>query len=211
MKIISDVTQDQVFLDWIKSELHRIVDLSADEIALIHNATVEDPKEAAKRKDILFKRLGRSAILDKLPQDVSWKLAEIEESDIDQIYSIPVFDWFLDTGKTFRFKFILDHLSPKRGPFPSPKTHHQIIDEIIKSGKIEGKLVVVTPSVKGKITIIDGIHRGSALLIKNQLIGKTVNLGISPGIATWDWSVEDMVLIPKIQSLNQYANDGKIW
>ncbi len=218
MRIISDVSEDEVYQAWIKSEVLRTTDnLSSDEIAIIEHPIIGNEQQARTRKDILWNKLGRSAILNTLPQDVSWKKVALEEPDIEKIYIIPVYDWFLDTGKTFKLKDVPDNLSAHRGHAisqlpPISPTHHEKIHAIINNGQIEGELVTITSSIEtGMQTLIDGTHRGSALLINRALRGVNAYIGVSPNMVSSRWSVENPIFHKVKRDLNQLVEAGSLW
>jgi hypothetical protein len=218
MRIICDVSEDEVYQAWIKSEVLRATDnISSEEIGIIEHPIIGNEQQAKTRKDILLNKLGRSAILNTLPQDVSWKKVALEEPDIEKIYIVPVYDWFLDTGKTFKLKDVPDNLSAHRGHAisqlsPISPTHHEKIHSMINNGQIEGELVMITSAIDtGMPTLIDGTHRGTALLIKGALQGVNTYIGISPNMVSSRWSVENPIFHKVKRDLNQWVEAGLLW
>ena len=116
MKIINPTSKHHMYAAWLKSELFRMkTDLTPEQIKLIEQPNFDNPDENEQRKHLLFTVYGRSAILDKIPTELDWFEAEIENKDSSGIFILPVFDWFMDTGGNFQLTNVQRHLSPNRG------------------------------------------------------------------------------------------------
>ena len=100
-----------MYAAWLKSELFRMKpDLTSEQIKLIEQADLDSPQENSERENLIFNVYGRSAILDKVPSSLDWFEGEIESDDLENIFILPVFDWYLDTGGTFELKIGRAHV-----------------------------------------------------------------------------------------------------
>lgn len=218
MIILNPTKRDKVFLAWLKSELYRKrSDLTAEEVASIEGANLEDETENSKREDLLLHKYGRSAIIDKLPGDLDWFEIEIEDQDLDRVFILPVLDWFMDTGKTFQLKNVPSNLSPNRGHrlanFPQmPTTHHQKIQEMTASSDVgKDDIIMISSSNSGPFTIIDGTHRSSVLQIRGGLPATKGFLGIKEDLTGCLWSIERATIQNDLEEMTRLAHQGIIW
>lgn len=220
MKVLNKSTKHHVNAAWLKSELFRMREkLRPHEIALIESTNTDNPEENNAREFMLNdgSKFGRSAIIDKLPQDLEWHEVEIEENDIGKLYLIPVFDWFVDTGGTFRLDGTINHLAPGRGHLvnvqtPQPVIHFEKLDAISKDKvDTDGIVIISTNSENGPYTIIDGTHRSSMLIRQNKLAGTKAFLGISKDLSQCIWSVERADFQQYLNILHQWVQSGIMW
>lgn len=218
MKIITITTKHHVYAKWLKSELYRVREsLTPTEIALIETPDLQNENDNTQREDLLLNKYGRSAILQQIPGNTTWHEVEIENADTGQIYVCPVFDWFLDTGRTFRLSHTTDHLAPNRGwNFSSTNkgdiAHHQKITEMTASPQSYEDIVMISTATSDKpFTIIDGTHRATFLHRNNNLSGTKGFLGIADDLSQCMWSIERATFQSDIRELNQLAAVGMLW
>lgn len=219
MKTTHNVTKHVVYSTWLLSELYRVKSTLTDaEIAIIENPNLQNPNENIKRENLLYNTYGRSAILKTLPSDVAWHEVIIESDDVNKIYILPVFDWFMDTGKTFKLADTKDNLAPNRGYDLGPLqkegvTHYQQIEEMAAANRPQDNSIIMISSTtsSGPYTIIDGTHRATFLNRKNQLESTKGFLGVSSNLSTYIWSIERSNIQESLRELNQYAEAGMLW
>lgn len=218
MIVLNPASKHKVISAWLKSELYRKrSELTPEEISLIETTNLDNEEENQRRENLLFHTYGRSAILDKLPNDIEWFEVEVEEQDIDRIFILPVLDWFMDTGKTFGLKNIPSNLSPNRGHrisnYPQmTMTHHQKIQEMMSLPDEKcDDIVMIASSNSGPFTVIDGTHRSSVLQIKNKLPTTKGFLGVKNDLTQCIWSIERANLTSDLQQMNQWASQRIIW
>ncbi len=212
MIVIQNSDKSRVIHIWLKGELYRVKNnLTKEEIDLVENANFLEEGQNKGREDLLLSKYSRSAIFDKLPQDIVWFEIQIEEKDLDRMYLIPVWDWYLDSGKTFQLKQVSNNISPSRR-MPISETHYGKIDQIIASGSddLDG-IIMISSSTNGPFTIIEGTHRSAALLKKNKLTGTRGCLGISRHVTNCFWSIERDDINQYMYNLKQSAEAGEIW
>lgn len=114
-------------------------------------------------------------------------MAEIEEEDIEKIFIISSDDWRSIT-KTFR---LLDTVKSLNSAKNDDKVKNILAKKEIYQRDINGldrKFILVSPSVNGNFTIIEGNKRAVALLSMNKLVGNQIYLGISSKIKNYWWA-----------------------
>lgn len=204
---------------WLKSELYRMrPNLTSEEVKIIEEPDLANVEQNKKREDILLHRYGRSAIIDKLPTQMDWFEVKIERADAEKFFILPVWDWFLDTGKTFKLEDIPISLSSRRGhklPNYSQEaiTHHyrKVTEMLLSPGSNLGELIMISSTKSGPFTIIDGTHSSATLLKNGKLQGTKGFLGIADDLSQCIWSIERADLGIHIATLNQWADQGIIW
>lgn len=217
MKAIKQTDKHHVYSAWLKSETYRMNDLTPEEIALINNPDLNNEQQNSAREELLFNRFGRVAILEKIPSDLDWFEGELEEGDIDNLYMLPVFDWFMDTGRTFQLKNVINHLSPNRAHLIyngqlTPVVHHKMIGEMDKAldDKIQDIVLVTSGNNDAPFTIIDGTHRSSLLMRRGTIVGTKVFFG-KGDMTNCFWSVERNDFQNHVAELNRLTLQGAMW
>ena len=169
MKLIKEVTQEQVWEHWKNVEK-----LTGDKF----------------RWDI------RKDLVEHY--DMRWFLAETEKEDLENMFIISSDDWRVIT-KTFRLletvkEFQLDVNEKRIEDIPVERLK-KVCDiqakKLIYEENINGldrKLILVSPSHTGNFTIIEGNKRAVALLSMNKLVGNQIYLGISKQILRYLWA-----------------------
>jgi hypothetical protein len=218
VKLINPVTKHHVYLEWLKSELYlNKQKVDPDDIKLMENANLADATENYTRENLLLNEFDRAPIIDRLPTDLSWYIGELEPSDIDNLYVIPAFDWYMDAGPDFKIPECLNQLKPGRGfeisdTFKGTIDHYSKVENILKSeGKNIGKLTVISTNLSGPYTLVDGNHRALALYKQGRLAGTKIFLGVSSSVITSKWSVEQINLKERVAEFENMKKDKLIW
>jgi hypothetical protein len=130
----------------------------------------------------------RCDIIEKLPNDLKWFEVEIESNDIEKMYIISSDDWRILTS-SFRVIDVVNSIS--KGKIDE-KFVPNILEKKIKYeeniNSIDRKLILVSPTIHGNFTIIEGNKRAVALHSINKLVGNTVYLGISNDVRSFVWA-----------------------
>jgi hypothetical protein len=129
----------------------------------------------------------RSDIRDPLPANLKWFLAEIDNGDIPKIHIISSDDWKHLTP-TFKLIDAVDGLN--KNPYDD------IVRNILEKKRIyqndidglDRKFILVSSSIKGNFTIIEGNKRAVALQSMKKLAGNQIYLGISSKIRNYWWA-----------------------
>lgn len=235
MKFIRRATDQEIHHTWLKSERIKIERENPNiNLKLLHferkypnilnSPNFEDENENQRRKELLLYRRGK--IIRLLPQDIVWHIVKIEQNDIKNLYIIPSFDWFLDTGRTFKLVDVLKNLSPNRGyyfslEFRGPITHFNEVNRILafwesnKEARLDEYLILVSTSKRGPFTIIDGTHRAVAYLKKEESCKGTffckAYCGISQKCKFFGWHIESDKARQHIKDFKNRADRGELW
>lgn len=218
MKILSKSTKDKVYAAWLKSELYRMKPhLSQNQLDLIENPNFDDPQETTQREDLMLNVFGRKPIMDHVPTNIEWHKVEIESGDIESMHILAIWDWFLDTGRTYKLSQIPSKLSSGHGHRisnfpPGAADHKSKIDEMEKvMGKDVQDIVMISTSHSGPFTIIDGTHRSSLLTLRGVLPGTKAYLGIARDLSNCVWAPEWTNYQASIDELSKLADAGYLW
>lgn len=208
--------QNRVYLAWLKSELYRMrQSLTSEEIGLIERANLNNQAENLKREDLLLNKFGRVAILQHVPKS-EWHDVIIEENDLDRLYILAIWDWFVDTGRTFKLSEVPHNLTHHHGHrianFPPAADHKKHIEEIAKSINDEVRdIIMISSSKSGPFTIIDGTHTAGLLVMNDKLTGINGYLAIANDLSQCVWAPEWSGYDNNIKELNRLVNQGYLW
>lgn len=213
MKILGSSNKDEVYLAWLQSELYSKRDsLSPDLIKIIDTPDLSNEDENSLRESILLNDFGRKAILDDFPLDVVWHKVELESVDIGNVHILPVYDWFLDTDRTFKLENTIKHLKSGRKakpPYaPFPRDHLKAVQDIIQDGSEIKDIIFIASNITSPLTIIEGAHRSCALVRMNKFTGTIGYLGLSPNISSSKWSIEAVNVPNWIKEYQHFAELG---
>lgn len=218
MKIINTSTKDKVYAAWLKSEFYRMKNnLSQEQTALIEKPNFDVQAENAERENLILNVYGRKPIMDHVPIGIIWHEVEVEKEDLENLYILAIWDWFLDTGRTFKLSGVVKNLSSGHGHripnFPPGAADHKVkIDEMLKvTDKNIQDIVLISSSKNGPFTIIDGTHRSSLLAIKGSLPGTKAYLGIATDLSKCAWAPGWENYEQTLAELNRIVNAGQLW
>ncbi len=126
-------------------------------------------------------------VRSKLPYLVAWFRCKIEKGDIEKIYVISSDDW---QELTQSFKIV--DAAKQIGKTPKNSLARSIMEKKRfyeqKSRSQDRFLILVSPTIAGNYTIIEGNKRAIALLSLKKLVGSQVYLGVSPKIRDYYWA-----------------------
>lgn len=132
------------------------------------------PETAPLRTDIIHPRF---------PRDAEWHDAEIEALDVPKPFLISVGDFGPFSRHTWSLEVTAQNYSCG---FHDPD-HSVRFDKLLKKHPpFDTRLVLVSDTLSGPFTIIDGNHRAVLLLVQNRLVGTRVHLGVHPRIRQFD-------------------------
>lgn len=161
MKIIKSVQQSEVFSHW----------------ETVENISITN------RFDIVFPLIAYS--------DLKWRLVKVETHDIESIFIISSDDWKTDKLCEPDFSLLTAIENYKNSNCEIGKYADMHVKEDIfasKSGVIDTKFILVSDSMSGPFTIIEGNKRFVVLGKLNRLAGLEVYLGTSDSIKSYIWA-----------------------
>ena len=214
MQIIGSTTRENLTLVWLKSEWDGTADRQ-----LIDDPDLTD-REQNKVRAALLRRY-REPILKELPEEMSPVCVDIEEADLLKLYILPCFDWYLDTGETFRLVDTPAHLAAGREflgwPSPYRFEHLTKVDAMARglvgyeAGTTDEVLILIAEDRSGPYTIIDGTHRATALY-RNYLTGTRMPwrgiLVVNRAIAGCMWHIESPRARANMVQFKRFAELG---
>ena len=109
MRIIRESSFDELIYYWLKSEGWKI---PLNHPSLTVDFVLGDQMLNRERYNVLYSY--RKPLLDTIPRDAHFHIIEVEEKDLPSLYIIPIYDWYLDSGKTFKLIDTAAHLKPNR-------------------------------------------------------------------------------------------------
>lgn len=191
--------------------------LNSEQLKLIEESNLENEEENLQREKLLFGTYGRSAILNHVPTTINWHKVEIEREDLDKLYILMIWDWFVDTERTFKLSEVPSNLSSGHGHkisnFPPGAADHKAkIDEMshVMNNTVQD-IIMISASERGPFTIIDGTHRSSLLAVRGQVSGIRAYLGIAKDLSKCVWTPEWDNYQQSLIELNQLVDGGFLW
>lgn len=180
MQVLGSASRDQMVLEWLRSERFK-PGAPAVSAGLLDEPDLTDAAENRTRFDALYSY--RHPIISQVPSGVEPVWVSIEARDLPHLHIVPTFDWFLDTGGTFRLTDTARHLRPGRG-YLSPtgrvaiEHHRKVMAKVAYLAGYDAAatgevIILIARDIAGPYTIIDGTHRSTALYLSHL---KTPNM-----------------------------------
>lgn len=221
MQMLGPASRDQMVLEWLRSERFK-PGAPAVSAGLLDEPDLTDIAENRTRFDALYSY--RHPIISQVLPGVEPVWVSIEARDLPHLHIVPTFDWFLDTGGTFRLTDTARHLQPGRG-YLSPRGreairhHREVMAKVAYLAGYDAAatgevIILIARDVAGPYTIIDGTHRATALYLSHL---KTPNMPwkgmllADARIAGCVWHVESPQAQEWIRANEQLASDGVLW
>jgi len=127
------------------------------------------------------------SIRSRLPYIIAWFRCKIEKGDMEKIYVISSDEWAA-LAPSFKLVDVVKSLRTAR--------HGSLVESIMEKkglyshsiNSLNRTLILVSPTLNGNFTIIEGNRRASALLSLKKLVGAQIYLGVSPKIREYFWA-----------------------
>jgi hypothetical protein len=220
MRTIEPTTREELTLVWLTSEWDRVPLPAPLDRQLIDDPDLTDRAQNKARTALLYRI--RAAILKELPDEMSPVWVDVEEADLLKLYILPCFDWYLDTGGTFRLVDTAVHLAAGR-EFDDGQSRYLIENHLAKVDAIapgivgydaastDEVVILIAANRSGPYTIIDGTHRATALY-RNYLTGTKMHwrgiLVVNQAIAECKWHIESPRAQANMAQFKQAAELG---
>jgi hypothetical protein len=218
MRIVNPTSKNHVHLAWLKSELYRMrSDLASDELSLIENPDLNNSEENLQREELILNKYGRSPIMETVPSQIQWHEVEIEDEDLENLYILAIWDWFIDTGKTYKLSQVPANLTSNHGHrisnFPPGAADHKTkIEAMMSAPEINTQdIILIASSENGPFTIIDGTHRSSLLALNGTISGTKAYLGIANDLSQCVWTPEWTNYEVSKTELSNAVDQGFLW
>lgn len=209
MKIIKQISIEEVVLEWLQAEWYKSYydDLRKQYNYLVVDPHLTDSKENALRKDILF-RVRHNIIAALYNLSVTWQRVSLETADIARLFIIPASDWYTITGKTFQLQNVPQQVEEDLVGHKASILHQ--LEKLQKGEKLNNKIIVIGSS-EDNLTIIEGNHRMSALMMylaqtKNIIYQQEVTIGWTQKVHRYRWSIK----WEKIDEFMQLCKDENV-
>ena len=168
MKIIKPIPLEYVEYDFLKAEWYKSFfnPVRGKFKHLIENPDFSNSEHNRLRRELLW--AWRRPLLQRLPNNISWFLASLDEGDFSELFIIREIGWETTFGNTKKLKdvatAILDGIEDKGVGF-------DLIEAIKKQIGVQPfreKLLVISTNLQGPYTVVEGNHR--AVAFHKQLI-----------------------------------------
>lgn len=137
----------------------------------------------------------RTILREKIPVDMTWYIARIEENDLDNLYNIAAPDWQDISNNTFLVRETANHVNLFDINTSNITIIRNRIDNIRNGFIPDTMLIAITKSSNFNcpITIIEGNKRSVAFYCLGSLIGIEIFIGISPEVPNYTWAVDKFI------------------
>lgn len=222
MQKLRPSTRDELIVVWLRSEWNGVRQPKPASRQLIDSPDLKDSAQNVTRIELLFRH--RGPILQPLPYEMQPEWVNIEPADLSDLYIVPTFDWYLDTGRTFRLIDTAANLAAGRG-FLGPQGQEPV-DHLTKVNDLalrlanydaattDEVLILIAADWAGPFTIIDGTHRAAALY-RNHLAAPNMPwsglLVVDDAVAECVWHIESPSAQGNLNSCAWNASRGALW
>lgn len=162
MLIHGITTDDEVYCQFLRSELHRLPGpAKASYSALVKNPDIKDRKQNSSRRLGLFDL--RYPLLAQLPDPLHWHIATLQTDDLEKLRLIRNCGW--------DDKAPGNQLGHIRFPAAFDDNDRRKITAILESltaPDSDKTLILIAQAIEGPFTILDGNHRATAMMIAKR-------------------------------------------
>src|SRR5665213_3548206 len=161
MHIIREENFDKVVHAWLTAEWKKHnYDREHSHLTarIIDNPDFDNEQENDVRLQLL--RRFRSTIIDPLPHNTVWHTAIFEYNDIERFFVVPSADWLPISKNSYRIQDTVANIGTQL-------EHGLWIQEIynrLPNPQLDPKIIMVASSENSPLTMIEGNHRGAALV-----------------------------------------------
>jgi hypothetical protein len=149
------------------------------------------PEPAPLRPDILN---------STYPWVTPWFQATLDEFDLPRLFLLPVHDFGPFSQMTWQLpgaaEYYARHFDAGTYDPEHPYNASKIQRLLEWPGRHESRLIIVSGSRAGPLTILDGNHRAILLAHENRLIGAIVYVGLHPAIREFSWAQYSYLQLP---------------
>jgi len=192
MQIIRQITDHEMVAEFLKAEVSSdrfspeiikyLLSNNLDKNILV-NPNISDAKENIYRKELLktYRGYPDSHIFEGFPHDTKWYLVSISKDELLKVQYIN-WDYWLEISDNTRLPSVVAQ-NIKSGKLIKDKEINRFIavSEILKSGKILPKLILITTDLNSKLVVFEGHVRLTAMALISDFLSNDneVIVGVS--------------------------------
>lgn len=193
MKIVDTLKKVEVHHEYLVTEWYKPHFRQFDSVIKDPNMLNLDNKADIDLMETVL-RSHRSPILDRLPKDILWNRAELEENDFENLLVIRESGWVNTFGPNRNLRDVAGQVA--RSNFEVGGVNIPLIHDIrraIGSHPFKERIFVISNNDSGPFTVLEGNHRAVAFQLEvnetgsNGHLPKYVILGTSPSMGTSPW------------------------
>jgi O-antigen/teichoic acid export membrane protein len=203
---LRQVSEHEVIAEFLKAEFYQseFDPYRAQVTDLVFDADIDDPRENAVRKALLFRRRGR--LWRELPRNTQWWEIELEPSDLARVRAFPRKQWRKFAHGDFYLVRMIERIrlkvdSEDRSWF-SEKMRSVAAD--LRGNGVPNSVLLIGVDQCSPLTIIEGNHRmAAAMLVSPAEVCRQFRFycGLSPDMTNCCWYRTDL------KSLCRYAGN----
>jgi O-antigen/teichoic acid export membrane protein len=200
------VREPEVIAEFLRAEFYQPeFDRYREEFSsVVASANLEDERENAIRKALLFRRRGR--LWRELPADTQWWEIQLQPGDLPRVRAFPRKQWrkfaegdFYLTRMVARIRTTVESKQPS---WFSEKVRSVAAD--LQDRRVPNSVLLIGVDEHGPLTIIEGNHRmAAAMLVAPENVSEQFRFycGLSPKMTRCCWYQTD------VRSLTRYATN----
>ena len=191
VRLIRQVTEDEVIAEFLKSDFHRPEFLPYRDTfgGIVARPNFDDPIENAKRRALLFTM--HLSLWAEVPADTSWYEVEINRPGIDAIRAFPRAQWRKLARGNYSITEVADRLHAKRDSLPREflSKIDRISGDLARGRNGFGAVILIGTNETEPLTVLDGNHRLVAALdgAPDRAMTLRFMCGLSPRMKQCCW------------------------
>lgn len=191
VRLIRQVTEDEVIAEFLKSDFHRPEFLPYRDTfgGIVARPNFGDPVENAKRRALLFTM--HLSLWAEVPADTSWYEVEINKPGIDAIRAFPRAQWRKLARGNYSITEVADRLHAQRDSLPREflSKIDRISGDLAQGRNGFGAVILIGTNETEPLTVLDGNHRLVAALDGAPERAMTLRFmcGLSPRMKQCCW------------------------
>ena len=188
-RLIRRISENEVISEFIKSDFQNSAYQRYHQTlrTMVFSPDLEDQKESAKRRALLFLR--HRSLWKELPLDTEWYEAEVSEADLDQIRVFPRAQWRKIASGNFEVKKVVERMRSWQRDSADPFVEKisDIRHGLSQRESNTGSIVLIGLNETEPLTILDGNHRFVAAVLEGRVDRLRFVCGLSPRMTRCCW------------------------
>ena len=188
-RLIRRISENEVISEFIKSDFQNVAYQRYHQTlrTMVFAPDLEDQKESAKRRALLFLR--HRSLWKELPLDTEWYEAEVSEADLDQIRVFPRAQWRKIASGNFEVKKVVERMRSWQRDSADPFVEKisDIRHGLSQRESNTGSIVLIGLNETEPLTILDGNHRFVAAVLEGRVDRLRFVCGLSPRMTRCCW------------------------